>query len=452
MSVLINFESIPINRKQQLADHLYVEPITKQQFNPVTKRMEKQKSNVAGIEAFDIIDTLDKDKYVCLPLSYYNYYLWDIPVTTTYKSENRSSSSLKFSGSLLDRQKDIRDDTFDILNRSNSVLLCLHTGFGKTIYTLYLLSKIKQKAIILCHRKIIIDQWCKSIDKYLPNAQYEILETKRQKPKDTTDILICNVINVPKWQREAFMDFGVCVVDEVHTICTEQFSKCLTMLFPDYLIGLSATPYRSDGMDRLLELYIGPEVVVKSMWRVFNAYKFKTGFTPEVEYQSDGKVNWNSVLESQAADPDRNEQIVNLTRWFKKKTILILVKRKDHALRLKRMILQRYPDEDVGVFMGTDKEVDFDSRILIATYSKGGVGFDHPRLDTLITAADVEENFMQYLGRVFRRDDVVPIYIDMVDDNSICARHHTSRKKIVESVGGTMIDFARVFKMFSKLK
>ena len=85
---------------------------------------------------------------------------------------------------------------------------------------------------------------------------------------------------------------------------------------------------------------------------------------------------------------------------------------------------------------------------MIATYSKGGVGFDHPKLDMLITAADVEESFMQYLGRVFRRDDVTPVYIDLVDQNSTMVKHAGTRKQICEEVGGVVRDFHKWFPDF----
>ena len=75
------------------------------------------------------------------------------------------------------------------------------------------------------------------------------------------DILIANVINVPKQDKTFYSDVGLVIVDEIHTICTNSFSKSLLHLFPRYLIGLSATPFRTDGMDKILELFCGPEVV-----------------------------------------------------------------------------------------------------------------------------------------------------------------------------------------------
>jgi superfamily II DNA or RNA helicase len=446
MSVLLKWDDIPLKKKEKLADHLYVTPLSKEVFNPRTKRVERQKYTGDGVEAIDIFDE-DNVKMTSVPFSYWYHHLSDVqPLSSTIQ---RTSQNFRFPHPLLERQKAIREETFEIINRTRSVMLCLHTGFGKTIYTLYLLSKIGLKAVIMCHRSIIIEQWCQSIHKYLPDATYEVMTTKKDF-KDV-DILICNVINVPKIDKYKFAKFGVVVVDEIHTICTEKFIKCLNPIFPDYLIGLSATPFRTDGMDRLIELYVGPEIVYRPMWRVFNSYKFKTGFKPKVEYQSDGKINWNSVLSSQTLDDSRNRMVVGLVHCFCKRNILILVKLRYHATLLKEMILSQNPNESVSIFMGSDKIVDFSSRVLIVTTSKGGVGFDHPKLDMLITAADVEQNFMQYLGRVFRRDDVSPIYVDMIDDNNTINKHATTRKKVVEEVGGTMYDFERVFSRFFRM-
>ena len=165
-------------------------------------------------------------------------------------------------------------------------------------------------------------------------------------------------------------------------------------------------------------------------------------------------LDWNSVLESQANDPYRNNLIVDLCRYFITRHILILVKRKDHANLLKSLLIDY--GQDVDVFMGDSKTCNYNCRILIATYSKGGVGFDHPKLDMLIAAADVQESFMQYLGRIFRRDDVCPIYIDLVDQMSTLKKHSTARCAICKEIGGIIKKFDKYFPTFeqvlSKLK
>lgn len=93
----------------------------------------------------------------------------------------------------------------------------------------------------------------------------------------------------------------------------------------------------------------------------------------------------------------------------------------------------------------------YDCRILIATFSKGGVGFDHPKLDMLIAGGDVKSQFMQYIGRIFRRDDVSAIYIDLVDKMKSIENHSASRCKICKEIGGIVKNFEKCFPNFEEM-
>jgi superfamily II DNA or RNA helicase len=398
------------------------------------------------VETFDVYNPInggDSSKtLVAVPFSYYYHHLSKRVNAIQFE---QPIVNMKFNGDLLERQKLIRDDVFSILNRTQSILLCLHTGFGKTIFALYIASKIKMKTLVLCHRKIIIDQWYNAVKKYLPNVSVEILSAKK---KPTADIVIANVLTISKLNendnhRTAFQSYGTLLLDEIHTVCTEQFSKSLFHIFPQWVIGLSATPNRSDGMDKIIELYVGPEAIYKDMWRVFNVYKLKTKFVPQTQMTSDGKLDWNSALMSQANSEERNKLIIECIKYFSNRKILVLVKRKDHANLLKEMLVRE--KQDVDTFMESDKSANYTCRVLIATYSKGGVGFDHPGLDMLIGAADVEENFLQYLGRVFRKDDTAPIYVDLVDEHAVMKKHSSTRIKICKTVGAIVRDFDKCF-------
>ena len=443
---------LPKEKAKLLAKHLSVSPE-----EPEMSYFQQQASSVQRyskkviVEAFDAVEE-GEDVKLYVPFSYAYHFLPE----STVSLPPQPKFNFSFEGVLLPRQKEIRDEIFETLNRSKSIVLCLHTGFGKTIFSLYLASKIGLRTMVLCHRTIIIDQWVAAVKKYLPKATVEVWNAKKKpfclstaavkEPKKIPDILIANVLNITKWSREDYASYGLVLCDEVHTMCTEQFIKSLLWFTPQYIIGLSATPFRTDGMDKLIELYMGPEVVSRKLQKVFNYYRLKTRFVPEVERTVDGGINWNSVLESQANSYERNELICDLARLFSTRNILILVKRIDHANGLHSM-LARY-GEDADVFIGSTKEVNYSCRILVATYSKGGVGFDHSKLDMLIVAADVEESFLQYLGRVFRRDDVIPIVIDLIDDLSIMTKHAATRKAVCEECGGTVHKFEKAFKDF----
>jgi superfamily II DNA or RNA helicase len=94
--------------------------------------------------------------------------------------------------------------------------------------------------------------------------------------------------------------------------------------------------------------------------------------------------------------------------------------------------------ENVCMFKENDVTFDTNCRILISSYQKVGTGFSFDKLDTLILGTDTEEYFLQYLGRVFRRLDVKPLIIDIVDEHPILKRHFTSRRKIYKKCGGTI--------------
>ena len=459
MSVQIPIKLFTPSHIKKLNQDLHVKPIdtSNSAKSKFFAQSFQKKSNI--VEAFDTFQHQQKE-YACIPLSYYYHNLSDLECVP---SEGKEVTTLSFKGDLLPRQVQVKNEIVEILNRTNTVVLSLHTGFGKTVMALYLASKIGERTVILCHRRIIIDQWVNSIQKYLPQASYAILGEDVKKKElhlfknrvnddQSPDILICNVINVPKIDREFYKTFGLVIVDEIHTICTESFSKSLRFIFPNYLIGLSATPFRSDGMDRLIELFCGPEMVIRKMEKHFNVYKLKTNFKPDPKFNISGTLDWNSVLEAQSIDKPRNQLIVDLCRYFTNRNILVLVKRKEHALSLKYMIESMSKSKgEVDVFMDTQKIFNYDCRILIATYSKGGVGFDHPKLDMLISGADVQENFMQYIGRIFRRDDVSPIYIDLVDDMNTIKKHSTERLKICKEIGGHVKEFTKSFPDFTRM-
>ena len=452
MSVLVDISKLPPTTADFLTKELTVRstPPT-QPPGPPQRRRPAMFTPQTVIESFHVTDFRSKDgakRVAAVPFSFFYHYSED-------KSLKRvplpihAQKKIPFKGELLPRQQAIRKQSLEILQRTGSILLCLHTGFGKTIFTLFLLSKIGLRALVLCHRSVIIQQWIESVQRYLPELTVAVLEPSALDKSVNADIVIANPINVPKVDAVWFEPFGLVVIDEVHTICTSQFSKALFQFTPSYLIGLSATPYREDGMDRLLELYLGPEMIYRGMKRFFNAYRLPTNVVLRVEKTADDRVNWNALLSQQSVSDERNRLICKLSWYFGQRNILILVKLKEHALKLQHLLQQL--GEDVDCFIDTDKHCNYSCRVLIATYSKGGVGFDHPKLDMLIAGADVEANFMQYLGRVFRRDDVTPIYVDLRDELQMMVKHSQSRLAIVKDVGGSVKDFYHTFKGFEEI-
>ena len=59
-----------------------------------------------------------------------------------------------------------------------------------------------------------------------------------------------------------FDSFGLAVFDECHHLGAEVFSKSMQKVSSKYMLGLSATPNRKDGLTKVFEWYIGPIVYI----------------------------------------------------------------------------------------------------------------------------------------------------------------------------------------------
>lgn len=224
------------------------------------------------------------------------------------------------------------------------------------------------------------------------------------------------------------------IVHNCHLIMAETLSKSLLYLYPRYLIGLSATPYRTDGLTKLLDFYFGTNKIVRKFSREHIVYNVETKIKLDYEYNDKGVVNWNSLLDSQATNKERNNLIVNIVKHFSEYNFLILVKRVSQGKYLESKLLEE--KENVTSLLGNNQNFDSSSRILIGTNSKIGVGFDHSKLNALLLACDIEQYFIQYLGRVFRTKNTIPIIVDIVDDNNLLKKHYNTRKSIYKEHGG----------------
>lgn len=349
-----------------------------------------------------------------------------------------------FKGILRPEQKIVKSEAIDFLTKTGSIIISAYPGFGKTLLSINLACSIKLKTLIIVNKIVLMKQWEDSILKFCPNATVQKL-TAKSKMKES-DFFIMNAINVGKMGKTFFKDIGNLIIDEAHLIMAETLVKSLKFICPRYLIGLSATPYRHDGLNIMLDFYFGKNKIIRDMTREHIVYIVNTGFTPTVEKMDNGRLNWGLVLQSQSEDEKRNELIINIIKKFSDRCILVLTKRVEQGKLLMRKL--KDIDEDVTSLLGDQQEFNKESRILVGTTSKCGTGFDHAKLDTLILAADIDAYFIQVLGRIFRREDTIPIVFDLVDNNGILIKHFKNRKEVYNKIGGKIVSFNKKFPEF----
>lgn len=392
--------------------------------------------------AFDVSFQGDT-KFIHLPF-YYALKNYTNRISRPTRQE-KGKMITKFTGKLRPNQVHVKSEAISLLNKNGSCIISLHVGAGKTITSIAIGCKIGLPVVVLTHRLVLIDQWKESIMKVCDNPRIQVVKSDSLLDPEA-DFYIINAMTVCKKGEAFFNRMGTLIVDELHVMATNKLAESFHYIHPRYMIGLSATPYRSDGMDNLLYSYFGEDKIHKKLFREHYSFRVNTGFVPEYELGRNGELNWGSVLDSQCNSKERNEIIVNIIKYFNTRNFLILSKRVSQC----KYLVTRLKEEGVDVtsLVGIKKTFDYNSRVLVTTIQKAGVGFNHPKLDSLVIASDVEEYFIQYLGRVFRTEDVVPIIFDLVDNFKTLKSHYSSRKKIYTDHGGLImkLDYPSVSK------
>jgi superfamily II DNA or RNA helicase len=372
-----------------------------------------------------------------------------------------TQTSYKYLATLRKPQIEIKKEALLNLNKRGTIVISAFPGFGKTVTSIALARKTGMRTLVLVNKVILLSQWIDAVEQFTdlkkgrgvvkiapPSKSQRESESKMEKwrlKSQNASFMVMNALTVGKLPPDFFKDIGCLIVDECHQIMSPCLSEALLYLSPRYTIALSATPYRSDGLDQLLSFYFSKEQLVRELKKKHTVYEIRTGFKPIADQTPQGRLDWNGLLNSQSDNENRNTMIVDAACALsastsgrpKARTILILTKRVDHAALLESKLKARGVSAD-GLY-GTKKTFDRSATVLVGTSSKIGVGFDHKTLDCLILASDVESYFIQFLGRVFRREDVEPIILDFVDTNPVLRKHFRTRKAVYIKHGGVVI-------------
>lgn len=414
---------------------------------------DDQRENVIKDLCIEIEDTKKKFfgpktkkiyAYLLTNTHIYTPFYYSIKTLGKTRNARSSYSSIKctFTGMLRDEQKVALKEGKALLNTNGCCIMSMYPGFGKTISAIKLACDIKLKTLIIVNKIILIEQWITSINDFCNSATI-ISNLKNNKKNltqfDPSDFIIMNAINIVKFPSSFYADIGFVVIDECHQILTETLSRSLELLSPRYLVGLSATAFRYDPLDKLFNLYFGPEKVLRSMHKKHTVFLVKTGCTPQVEIDRRGKLNWSLVIDSLSMDEIRNKIILDIIIKHKDRNFLVLVKRIAQGHYLENKLKEE--NENVGSLLGSNQIFDRNVRILIGSTGKLGTGFDFTKINSLIFASDIKNYFLQYLGRCFRCQEVEPFIFDLLDENHILKSHFFKRKDQYIQCGGSLKNY-----------
>lgn len=342
--------------------------LLKQLITVTTKETKFQQS-----QTFQCIQQDESDTTV-----YYIPFATYKQITNKFPNEHKTfptSTKGEFNGSLSKLQEEVLPLSMNKLQNERSLLLSLFTGAGKTVLTLHILNLLRLRSIILCNRVTLIQQWYHSVKKFLPHMKAQILEGKSTMNEDT-DVFIVNLCNVRKRSRAAYENIGILVIDECPCICSPSAMLNIYQFQPKYVIGLSATPTRSDGMSQILNMMLGCEnTITRKLDRHFDVYTLNTKLkypANVLKKSSAGALDWNAILKFQCEHTARNQLIIDLVKYFDTRNILVLCKRVDQATNIWGKLF--HDGVDTELYVNNSRHYDANCRVLVSSFSKSGIG------------------------------------------------------------------------------
>ena len=294
------------------------------------------------------------------------------------------------------------------------------TGSGKTVMALYIVARRKQPALIVVHTKDLAAQWVQRIETFLGIESEAVGFIGSGKKVIGEKITVAMVQSLYKCADEVAENIGFLVVDECHRCPSRTFTEAVSYFDSQYMLGLSANPYRRDQLSKLIFWHLGDKhhEVDKSQLVetgdvlparvIFRRTNFTTRYDPVMEY--------SKMLAELATDTPRNILIASdiaAEAARKEGVCLILSDRKAHCENLQAILRYRFKLESellTGDLDIADRQKVLERinnglvKIVIATGQLIGEGFDCKDLTTLFLATPIKFSgrLLQYLGRVLR--------------------------------------------------
>lgn len=420
--------SSPKRLKMVLHDSIYVEfdGLSKSFLN-LLKRMAsfynpeffmRQKQRLSTFNTPRIVSTYDlNERYIVLPRGLLEP-LRRLGVKHKIKLEFQDKRLLEktVTPPLLLELRPQQVDVFNSLMQYDYALLIAPPGFGKTAVASAIIASRSVKTLILVNKTALIDQWKERLMSYfsIDGKAIGILGKGKNSLNGSLDVATLQSL---KNRPELIEKYSQIIIDEAHHIPAVSFEIPLKRFKGKYVIGLSATPKRKDGMEAIMRLQCG-EIVHEIKKTTTQRHHLKTVST---HYET--LLNhFSMILGELSEDNDRNQLIINEIKTLKHRKVLVLSERIEHLNHLwHRLKLENIDALLLYGAMGTKMKREqfaqtYEASIILSTSSYIGEGIDIGHLDTIVFTMPIsyDERMVQYLGRIGRQGQEC-LAIDFID-------------------------------------
>ena len=318
---------------------------------------------------------------------------------------------------------------------------------------LKIIAQRKLPALILVHRKQLLDQWIERTQSFLGIPKKDIGQYYSVKKKTGEQITIAMMQTLVRADNftELQNKFGAIIVDECHHIPAKTFREVISQLNPKYIYGLTATPKRKHNDEPLIYMFIGdiiaqleqaPEIIAETAVLPYKPVKTRviireTNLEVPFKFTTD---NFQLLAKLICFDTNRNQMIVKdiQEQTGQGKKVLFLSERRDH-LEILSMYLKGLCE--TITISGEDSNAKRAIKLkqiqtghyqaILSTGQFFGEGLDIPDIDCLIIAFpfSFEGKLIQYIGRM-RGKDNQKVIIDYEDKKiAFLERQFKQRKR-----------------------
>ena len=360
--------------------------------------------------------------------------------------------NVTFTGVLRDRQPDA---VAKILKYDEGVL-CAGTAFGKTVAATFVIAARRTNTLVLVHRAQLLDQWRERLAAFLdlPIDSIGQIGGGKTKQSGIIDVAVIQSLYRKGEVKDLVAEYGHIVVDECHHLAAVSFEQVMRQARAKFVTGLTATPVRKDGHQPIIYMQCGPIRFNMPIRSQVDSSPFEHRVIPRTT-----GVMWTGATPPAiqdlyaliATDTRRNEQIIRdvVAAVRQGRSPLVLSGRTEHVERL-CVRLRQHCDKVLMLKGGMavkerarlmqELVIEDSPRVVVATGSYIGEGFDDPRLDTLFLAMPISwrGTLQQYVGRLHRvhdRKKLVEVY-DYVDSSiPMLARMFEKRLRGYKALG-----------------
>lgn len=364
---------------------------------------------------------------------------------------------INFYGNLRDDQAEAIRQTL----RHDEGVLCAPTAFGKTVVAAKLIADRAVNTLVLVHRQQLLEQWCARLAVFLGLPANAIGQVFGGKDTRTgfIDVALLQSMQRKGEVKDCVAEYGHVITDECHHLTAFSFEQVTRQVKAKFIVGLTATPTRKDGHHPIIFMQCGPLRFNLSAREAAELSPFQhlvsprhTGFRMPLD---GADLTIHDAYTALVTNEERNQQIARdvIQAVREGRTPLVLTNRTDHLERLASGLSEIPHVVILRGGMGKKQRQaaaetlasipDGTPRVLLATGSYIGEGFDDSRLDTLFLTMPISwrGTLQQYVGRLHRIHQgkkVVRVF-DYVDAQvPMLGRMYEKRMKGYRAIGYEM--------------